>query len=72
MDNYVQRLDQGLYHMKRFKDRWLKYSLIQSCQRETEITLSGMGINTILSKEPSWIYGECHIMLLEHHGGGRP
>jgi hypothetical protein len=72
MDNSVQGLDQGLYHMKRFNDRWLKYSSMQSCQRETEITLFGMGINTILWKEPSWIYDKCHIMLLEHHGGGHP
>jgi hypothetical protein len=72
MDNSVQGLDQGLYYMKRFEDRWLKYSSTQSCQGETEITLLIMRIDTILWKEPSWIYDESHIMLLEHHGGGHP
>jgi hypothetical protein len=68
----IQGIDQGLYHLKRFKNRWLKYSSTQSSQRGMEITLLGMGIDTILWKEPSWIYDECHIMLLEHHGGGHP
>jgi hypothetical protein len=48
MDNSVQGLDRGLYYMKRFKNRRLKYSSTQSCQGETEITLLGMRIDTIL------------------------
>ncbi len=62
MGNSVQGLDQVLHHMKRFKDRWLKYSSTQSCQGETEITLLGMRIDTILWKEPSWIYGHSWIL----------
>jgi hypothetical protein len=61
--NSIQELDQGLRHMKGFKDRRLQYPSMQSYWRETEITLSDRGVDSILWKEPSRIYGEPHSML---------